>query len=232
MTTTLEQLCRTYWYPLYAYLRRCGHSHSDAQDLVQGYFLQLLEHRSYCRADPNRGRAIPDQTLAMKHPADLIWPPFAVLAGLSVASAQPILSVSRRTDIYALGATLYHLLTGRPPFQAESLAQTLDLVLHQEPVSPRLLQPGVPRDLETICLKCLEKDSTRRYRTAKELADELRRFLSGESIRARPVGVAGKGWRWCRRNPLSAGLAGIAGLFLLHARRVTRRRRPNWTGSS
>jgi hypothetical protein len=123
--------------------------------------------------------------------------------------------VSRRTDVYALGATLYHLLTGRPPFQAESLAQTLDLVLHSDPVAPRLLNPSVPRDLETICLKCLEKEPSRRYPTAQALADELGRFQAGEPILARPIGPAGKVWRWCRRKPEVATLAGVAALLFL-----------------
>jgi serine/threonine protein kinase len=123
--------------------------------------------------------------------------------------------VSRRTDVYALGATLYHLLTGRPPFQAESLAQTLDLVLHAEPVAPRLLNPSVPRDLETICLKCLEKEPARRYPTAQTLAEELARFLAGEPIQARPIGPAGKAWRWCRRKPQLASLVAVAALLFV-----------------
>ncbi len=123
--------------------------------------------------------------------------------------------VSRRTDVYALGATLYHLLTGRPPFQAESLAQTLDQVLHADPVSPRLLNPSVPRDLETICLKCLEKEPARRYPLAQVLADELGHFLAGEPIRARPLSLADKAWRWCRRKPQVASLAGVAMLTFL-----------------
>ncbi|MHC1765137.1 MAG: serine/threonine-protein kinase [Verrucomicrobiia bacterium] len=123
--------------------------------------------------------------------------------------------VSRRTDVYALGATLYHLLTGRPPFQAESLAQTLDLVLHAEPVAPRLLSPSVPVDLETICLKCLEKEPACRYPTAQDLAEELTRFLADEPIYARPLGPAGKAWRWCRRKPQLASLAAVAVLAVL-----------------
>lgn len=123
--------------------------------------------------------------------------------------------VSRHTDVYGLGATLYHLLTGRPPFQAESLAQTLDQVLHAEPVAPRLLNPSVPRDLETICLKCLEKEQSRRYSTAQELADELARFQASEPIHARPPGPTGKAWRWCRRKPSLAVAMGVALLSLL-----------------
>jgi WD40 repeat protein/serine/threonine protein kinase len=123
--------------------------------------------------------------------------------------------VSRRTDVYALGATLYHLLTGRPPFQAESLAQTLDLVLHADPLSPRLLNPSVPRDLETICLTCLEKEPGRRYPTAQALADELNRFLANDPIQARPLGPTGKVWRWCRRKPQVASLAVVAILTFL-----------------
>lgn len=123
--------------------------------------------------------------------------------------------VSRRTDVYALGATLYHLLTGRPPFQAESLAQTLDLVLHSEPVAPRLLNPGIPRDLETICLKCLEKEPQRRYATARELAEELARYQAGEPIRARPLSVTAKALRWCRRNPALAGTGAVAALAVV-----------------
>src|SRR5262249_17690825 len=124
--------------------------------------------------------------------------------------------VDRRSDVYSLGAMLYHLLTGRPPFSGEALTDTLDQVLNSQPLSPRLLQPALPRDLETICLKCLEKQPDKRYATAHELAEELNRFLQGEPIQARPVSAPERLWRWCQRKPTTtASLATIALLVLI-----------------
>jgi hypothetical protein len=119
------------------------------------------------------------------------------------------------SDVYSLGAILYFLITGRPPFLGDSIEDTLTQVLQKEPVAPRLLVPRIPRDLQTICLKCLQKEPHRRYQTARELADELQRFLNGQPILARLVGSPEKLWRWCRREPAVASLSGIAALVLV-----------------
>ncbi len=113
-------------------------------------------------------------------------------------------------DVYALGAILYELLTGGPPFRGETVLDTLQQVKSADPVPPSRLRPKLPHDLETICLKCLEKEPARRYPTAQELADDLRRFLDGDSIRARPAAVWERGWKWSRRRPTAAALAVVA----------------------
>jgi WD40 repeat protein len=118
--------------------------------------------------------------------------------------------VGPAADIYSLGAMLYDALTGRPPFKAETVMDTLQQVLSREPAAPTSLNPKVPRDLETICLKCLDKESERRYANAGELADDLRRFLNGEPIKARPVSVWGRGVKWAKRRPALAAMTALA----------------------
>ena len=118
-------------------------------------------------------------------------------------------------DVYALGAILYEMLTGRPPFLGESQIETLRLVCSTEPVPPKQSRPDIPRDLETICLKCLDKEPTKRYASAGLLAEDLRRFLDHRPITARPVGPAGRLRRWSRRNPWVAALSAAVLVSLL-----------------
>lgn len=124
-------------------------------------------------------------------------------------------SIGPATDVYSLGAILYDLLVGRPPFRAETPLETVNLVLERDPPRPSKWQPGLPQDLETICLKCLDKDPDRRYASAEALADDLRRWRQGKPILARPVGPIERVGKWCRRQPMLAAL--IATVILLAA---------------
>src|SRR5262245_27104276 len=147
-------------------------------------------------------------------------------------------AIGPTTDVYALGAILYECLTGRPPFRAGTAAATLQQVVADEPIAPRRLNPSVPRDLETVCLKCLHKDPRQRYASSAELAEDPRRFERGEPIAARRVGVVGSLRKWARRRPAAAAMlaafalvaaTGAVGAGLLYQQLADARARQDWT---
>jgi serine/threonine protein kinase len=140
---------------------------------------------------------------------DLLGTPNYMAPEQAMARRQPL---GPTADVYALGAILYELLTGRPPFTGETPLTTVLQVLSNEPVPVTQLQPNVPPDLETICLKCLRKEPRQRYTSALELADDLHRFLRDEPIRGRPIGAVEKLWRWVRHHPATTTLL-VAGLI-------------------
>jgi tetratricopeptide (TPR) repeat protein len=144
----------------------------------------------------------PDRTRVTRSGVILGTPPY--MSPEQIATPERVGPLS---DVYSLGAVLYELLTGRPPFHGATDLDTLRQVVAEEPPPPRRLRADLPRDLETVCLKCLQKEPARRYPSARLLAEDLQRWLNGESIHARPVGLLGRGWRWGRRNRLVAGLA-------------------------
>jgi serine/threonine protein kinase/WD40 repeat protein len=138
-------------------------------------------------------------------------------------AAGKVSGIGPATDVYALGAILYEMLTGRPPFRAATALDTVLQVLYEEPVPAKRLQPKVPSDLDTICHQCLEKDPSKRYASASALADDLLLFQEGRPITARPLGPLSRGWRWCRRNKYVAASLGSVFLTLLMATGVS-----NW----
>lgn len=125
-----------------------------------------------------------------------------------------IAAVSPKSDQYSMGAVLYQMLTARPPFITDRPLETVMQVINNEPVAPRQLQPSISADLETICLKALQKDPSQRYENCQAMADDLRRYLNGEPILARPISRLRRAWRWCRRNPKIAAPSALAGLFI------------------
>lgn len=149
----------------------------------------------------------------LTHSGDIMGsPPY-----MSPEQATDASRISGQSDVYSLGATLYHLLTGHAPFEATSLTEMIQKIINEDPIPPRRYAASIDRDLQTICLKCLEKSLSRRYASADILASELNLYLDNKPILARPVGLVGRVWRWCLRNPIAAVNLSLAIVGLLIA---------------
>lgn len=140
---------------------------------------------------------------------------------MSPEQARGSQDVTQLSDVYSLGAILYEMLTGRPPFKGSSVMETVHQVMNEEPVPPVRLNPTMPRDLQTVCLKALQKEPTQRYASALELADDLQRFLDGKPVKARPVSTVERSYRWVKRNPGWASALATVGVLLAVAWQLT-----------
>ncbi len=168
----------------------------------------LDEHGKPYVADFGLARRLGEEVVGLTATGDMVGTP-NYMAPEQVKGRHA--GIGATTDVYALGAVLYAMLVGRAPFQSEAVAETLQRICTDEPPRPRQLRRTIPRDLETICLKCLEKPAERRYASARALAEDLRRFLAGEPITARRVGRVERARRWFARNPVVGSLVvGIA----------------------
>ncbi len=166
--------------------------------------------------DPESGPRITDFGIARCGEAGDLTRTGEVLGSPGYTAPEQALggTADARTDVYGLGAILYHLLTARPPFQGPTLDAIVLQLRETDPLTPRRLNPSVPRDLETICLRCLRKEAAQRYATAREVAEELARFLAGDAIRARPISLLEKVGRWCRRRPAVASLLALVAVLM------------------
>ncbi len=180
---------------------RPRHPASDASNSTLGSLRPRLADLDACVSDFGLARRMQEEAGLTQSGTVRGTPGY--MAPEQIRSEKP----SPAADIYSLGAVLYECLTGQAPARAATAFDTLLMTLHKEPERPRVLNSRLSRDLETVCLKCLEKEPQRRYTSAADLAADLERWLRGEPVRARRVGPGGRAWRWCRRKPLIAGLA-------------------------
>ncbi len=162
-------------------------------------------------ADFGLAKRLEDDCIEQTHTGDVIGTP----GYMAPEQARGEKSIGPRCDVYSLGAILYCVLTGRAPFVGPTPFETIRQVLAEEPLAPSRLQPKMNRDLETICLKALEKEPTKRYQSAAELADELQRVIDGQPILARPITNRERAWKWCKRNPKVASLTAVAAALLI-----------------